>query len=211
MPNSAKLSELDRALVSARLAWHDRLYLKANWPTPEDPKYADKGKEGYDKYINDESSIHQFLTDDTSFEISRFLFHLRIANFQTYESFETVMRGHNEQIRDCMNDADYYKRTRLKKDRLEESLFSEDQMMMSKAMWEGGPESVIHQKMLTQFLVRIAGKSKINACIKVYQLTDLVKTTQGLSNSIVLSETIELTNAFEAYLVELGKELDKAT
>jgi hypothetical protein len=67
---------------------------------------------------------------------------------------------------------------------------------------------VLNETVLAGFLVRLAGKSNINRCLKVFEKSGLIETKQGPNNSKLIFEFGKLVDAYEAYLQDVSNATD---
>ncbi|MEM9432286.1 MAG: hypothetical protein AAGA12_00065 [Pseudomonadota bacterium] len=204
MTTGRELAELDIRLAEAKFAWQRRIYGHALEATIADDKDSARTNEKVLKDIRD-------LGEDVSFRISQFLYHLSAYEMDSGKELERRMRAQNESLEALCNDPNYQLRTGYKLDRLRSMRFSENTIEHAAMIVDYYKRPVINETVLAGFLVRLAGKSNINRCLKIFEKTKLIEIKQGPSNSKLIFEFGKLVDAYEAYLkdVSAAVEADK--
>lgn len=194
------LADLDIRLSEAKLAWQGRIYNHALQATIAKDVSGKSARENSLKDIRD-------LGEEVSFRISQFLYHLSAYGMDSGKELERRMRAQNESLDSLCNDPNYQLRTGYKLDRLRDMRFSESTIEHAAMIVDYYKRPVINETVLAGFMVRLAGKSNINRCLKVFERTRLVEIKKGPSNSKLIYEFGKLVDAYEAYLKDVSEAI----
>lgn len=201
MNNKTDLAELDIRLSEAKLAWQGRLYRSALDAAEEGTSTTSPGRRASLKDIRD-------LGEEVSFRISQFLYHLSAHGLDSGKEIAQRMRAQNESLDALCNDPNYQLRTGYKLERLKDMRFTESTIEHAAMIVDYYKRPVLNETVLAGFLVRLAGKSNINRCLKVFEKSGLIETKQGPNNSKLIFEFGKLVDAYEAYLQDVSNATD---
>jgi len=196
------LTDIDFALAEARTNWHHNIYEAASWPTVPGFVHPDMSEaEAINLKIDEQ---HQYLTDVVSFEISRVLFQFYVHGPTTMSEMEVLLKNNNASLESCLHDKEFYRRTRIKPERIKDRILSDSTIRNSAIMVGVSGQPVINATVLASLMCRIASKSTIDACLRVFEEARLIQVAPtGPNNTKVINDWAPLNEAFALYLREV--------